>query len=74
MNPRRLLIFALGWIVPVVVVLLAMQLWIYRGSSVPGIAPRPPDGIHELSNVQDLQSQFARDAGHARLVLLISPT
>jgi hypothetical protein len=46
----------------------------YRETSVPGLAPRPASGLLELTSETDLQLRFAEDAGHTRLMLLISPT
>jgi hypothetical protein len=57
-----------------VVVLIAVQLFVYRGTSVPGFAPQPAGGLQDLSSEADLQARFAQDIGHPRLVLLISPT
>jgi hypothetical protein len=64
----------LGWLLPLAVVLIVVQLLVYRGTSVPGFAPRPAGGIHDLSSEADLQARFAQDTGHPRLLLLISPT
>ena len=63
-----------GWLLPLVVVLIAIQLFVYRQTSVPGLAPRPAGGLQDLSSEADLQAQFAQDVGHSRLLLLISPT
>jgi hypothetical protein len=57
-----------------VVVLIALQLFVYRATSVPGLAPRPANGLQNLSSEMDLQARFEQDIGHPRLVLLISPT
>ncbi len=64
----------LGWLLPLVVALVVIQLLVYRETSVPGFAPRPASGLHDLSSEADLQARFAQDIGHARLLLLISPT
>jgi hypothetical protein len=64
----------LGWLLPLAVVLLVVQLLVYRETSVPGFAPRPASGLQELSSEADLQARFAQDVGHPRLLLLISPT
>jgi hypothetical protein len=64
----------LGWLLPVAVVLVVVQLFVYRATSVPGSAPRPASGLQDLSSEADLQGRFAQDIGHSRLVLLISPT
>jgi hypothetical protein len=64
----------LGWVLPLVVLLFVIQLFVYRETSVPGFAPRPESGLQELSSEADLQARFARDVGHTRLLLLISPT
>ena len=72
--PRLLRGVLLGWVLPVVVVLIAVQLFVYRGTSVPGFAPQPARGLQDLSSEADLQAGFAQDIGHPRLVLLISPT
>jgi hypothetical protein len=63
-----------GWLLPLAVALIAIQLFVYRQTSVPGLAPRPANGLQDLSSEADLQARFAQDIGHARLVLLISPT
>lgn len=64
----------LGWLLPLAVVLVIVQLLVYRETSVPGLAPRPPGGMQDLSSEADLQARFAHDIGHPRLLLLISPT
>ena len=55
-------------------VLVVIQFFVYRETSVPGFAPRPASGLQELSGEADLQARFAQDIGHPRLLLLISPT
>jgi hypothetical protein len=64
----------LGWLLPLAVVLIVIQLFVYRETSVPGFAPRPAGGMLGLSSEADLQARFAQDIGHPRLLLLISPT
>src|SRR5690349_4774491 len=64
----------LGWVLPLLVVLVVIQLFVYRATSVPGFASRPPGGMQDLSSETDLQARFAQDIGHPRLLLLISPT
>lgn len=64
----------LGWLVPLAVVLVVVELFVYRATSVPGFAARPASGLQDLSSEADLQARFAQDVGHSRLVLLISPT
>jgi len=64
----------LGWLLPLVVALVLIQLFVYRQTSVPGFAPRPASGLQDLSSEADLQARFAQDIGHPRLLLLISPT
>jgi len=72
---RRLLRgLLLGWFLPLAVVLAAIQLFVYRETSVPGFAARPAGGMQDLSSEADLQARFAQDIGHPRLLLLISPT
>jgi hypothetical protein len=63
-----------GWLLPIVLVLVVVQLLVYRETSVPGFAPRPGGGLQELSSEAELQARFAQDVGHPRLLLLISPT
>ena len=58
----------------VVILFIAVQLWMYRGTSVVGFAPRPAAGLQEIQSVTDLQTFFDRDMGKPRLVVLISPT
>ena len=64
----------LGWVLPLAAVLIVVQLLVYRQTSVPGLAPRPASGLQALSSEADLQTRFAQDVGHPRLLLLISPT
>jgi hypothetical protein len=68
----------LGWLVPLVLVLLVLvlvvQFLVYRETSVPGLAARPAGGLQELTSQADFQARFAQDVGHPRLLLLISPT
>jgi hypothetical protein len=64
----------LGWLVPLALVVIVIQLVVYRETSVPGLAPRPAGGLEELTSESDLQARFALDIGHPRLLLLISPT
>jgi hypothetical protein len=64
----------LGWLLPLAVALVVIQLFVYRQTSVRGFAPRPASGLQDLSGEADLQARFARDIGHPRLLLLISPT
>ena len=63
-----------GWLLPLAVIIVAIQLLVYRGTSVPGFAPRPASGMQDLSSEAELQARFAQDVGHPRLLLLISPT
>ena len=60
--------------VPVVVLLLAGQLWMYRATDIPGLGSRPVTGLQDIQSVADLRARFDRDAGRPRLVVLISPT
>jgi hypothetical protein len=71
---RRFTLSVLSWVVPLVAVLVVVQLLVYRHTSVPGFAPRPSSSMQDLNSVSDLQARFDQDVGHARLVLLISPT
>jgi hypothetical protein len=64
----------LSWVVPLVAVLVVVQLLVYRQTSVPGFAPRPTNGLQDVTSVSDLQARFSQDVGHTRLILLISPT
>jgi hypothetical protein len=64
----------LGWVLPLLVVLIVVQILVYRQTSVPGLAPRPTSGLQDLTSEADLQVRFAQDIGHPRLLLLISPT
>jgi hypothetical protein len=73
-EPRRARAIVLGWVLPVVVALVVLQFWVYRATNIPGLAPRPASGLHELTTLADLQTAFANDIGKARLLLLISPT
>ncbi len=71
---RALRSLLLGWLLPLAVVLVFVQLVAYRETSVPGLAPRPASGLQELTSESDLQARFAEGGGHTRLLLLISPT
>jgi hypothetical protein len=71
---HRLKAIVLGWLIPLVVALVIVQLVVYRETAVPGLAPRPASGLQELSSESDLQAHFMADAGHARLLMLVSPT
>jgi hypothetical protein len=72
---RRLLKgVVLGWLLPLVVALVVIQVFVYRETSVPGFAPRPASGMQDLTSEGELQARFAHDIGHPRLLLLISPT
>ena len=73
-GTRRARAVVLGWVLPVVVALVVLQLWVYRATNIPGLAPQPAAGLHELTTLADLQTTFASDIGKARLLLLISPT
>ena len=64
----------LGWVLPLALVLVVLQLFLYRQSSIPGLAAQPGANLQDLSSEADLQARFAQDAGHPRLLLLISPT
>lgn len=61
-------------VLPLAILALAVQLWMYRATSVPGVAPRPAIGLQDIQTVSDLQAHFNQDAGKVRLVVLISPT
>jgi hypothetical protein len=63
-----------GWLLPLAVVLAVVEFFVYRETSVPGLAPRPASGMQDLSSEADLQARFTQDIGHPRLLLLISPT
>jgi hypothetical protein len=64
----------LGWLLPLAVVLVVVELLVYRETPVPGLATRPAGGMQDLSGEADFQARFAHDVGHPRLLLLISPT
>jgi hypothetical protein len=64
----------LGVVLPLVLLVIALQLWMYRATSLPGVAPRPAIGLQDIQSVSDLQTRFDQDMGKPRLVVLISPT
>lgn len=64
----------LGLVLPLVLLVIALQLWMYRATSLPGVAPRPAIGLQDIQSVSDLQTRFDQDMGKPRLVVLISPT
>lgn len=64
----------LGIVLPVVILVVAVQFWMYRATSVPSVASRPATGLQDIRSVSDLQDRFEQDAGKPRLVVLISPT
>lgn len=70
-TPRKVL---LGVVLPLVLLVIALQLWMYRATSLPGVAPRPAIGLQDIQSVSDLQTRFDQDMGKPRLVVLISPT
>ena len=70
-TPRKVL---LGVVLPLVLLVIALQLWMYRATSLPGVAPRPATGLQDIQSVSDLQTRFDQDMGKPRLVVLISPT
>jgi len=72
--PRLLKSILLGWLLPLALALVIVQLIVYRETSIPGLAPRPATGLQQLTTESDLQARFAQDVGHPRLLLLISPT
>jgi hypothetical protein len=64
----------LGVVLPLVLLVIALQLWMYRATSLPGVAPRPAASLQDIQSVSDLQTRFDQDMGKPRLVVLISPT
>ena len=70
-TPRKVL---LGVVLPLVLLVIALQLWMYRATSLPGVAPRPATGLQDIQSVSDLQTSFEQEMGKPRLVVLISPT
>jgi hypothetical protein len=64
----------IGVVLPLVILFVAIQLWMYRATGVVGLAPRPATGLQDIQSVSDLQTYFDRDIGKPRLVVLISPT
>lgn len=64
----------LGVVLPVVILAFAVQVWMYRATSVPGVAPQPAIGLEDIQSVSELQTRFEQDAGKPRLVVLVSPT
>ena len=71
---RRAKGLLLGWVLPLAVVLVVLQIFLYRQSSIPGLAPHSLVGLMDLTSEPDLEVRFANDAGHTRLLLLVSPT
>ena len=75
MNVGRFVrIGLIGAVGSLVILFIAVQLWMYRSTSVVGLAPRPATGLQDIQSVTDLQTVFNRDIGKPRLVVLISPT
>jgi hypothetical protein len=64
----------LSWLAPLVIVLVVGLLFLYRNSSVPGLAPRPTSGLQDLQSLSDFQTRFNQDIGKPRLVVLLAPT
>jgi hypothetical protein len=63
-----------GIVLLAVILAVAVELWMYRGTSVVGLAPRPATGLQDIQSVSDLQARFDQDAERPRLIILISPT
>ena len=74
MSARSIARAGLAWIAPVAIALLVVMLVVYRASSVPGLAPRPANGLADLQDLSALQTQFNQDIGEPRLMLLVAPT
>lgn len=75
MNVGRVVrIGLIGVLVPLVILFVAVQFWMYRATGVVGLAQRPATGLQDIQSVSDLQTYFDRDIGKPRLVVLISPT
>ena len=64
------------WLVSMVLVLMVAGCSHAVSVAPPWARANPPAGVtlQDLTSVDDLQQAFDRDAGHPRLVLLVSPT
>jgi hypothetical protein len=60
--------------VSLVFVFALLVLGVSCGGSDENDAPARTEGLTDLNSVEDFARSFAGDAGHARLVLLLSPT
>lgn len=75
MNVGRFLrIGLIGVVLTLVILFVAVQLFMYRATSVVGLAQQPATGLQDIQSVSDLQTYFDRDIGKPRLLVLISPT
>ena len=57
----------------VLIVILAGAFWVIHLMTQPQLAPGQKP-LTDINNIETLRTQFNRDAGNARIIILVSPT